>query len=901
MPLLTELERRSAGRCDYKHGAPSGALTRGLGREISGAVAKCAFRISGFGILSDFGFRISDFLRPSPFVIRHSLPVCLLFLAAMPFGAAGGALKKSTPAQLPTAQARNASKSKTEDAGTLAELKVFPSSVELNTKRDRQSVVVQATYADGITRDATAEATYTFAQPAIAKLDKSTLYPLSDGKTDLKIGFGGKTLVVPVTVTKAAEERPISFKLDVMPVFMKGGCNAGSCHGAARGKDGFRLSLFGYDPENDHRRLTTEFIGRRVNLAIPQESLMLEKPTGKVQHTGGQRFTEDSEMYQTLLRWLKASVPLDGTNVPRCTNLEIEPRQMVLEGGATHRVTVKATYSDGSHRDVTTMALYLSNNDPSAKISQEGLVTADQRGEAFVMARYATFTVGSQVIVIPKGLQYAWPGVPENNFIDTLVNAKLKKMRLLPSGLCDDATFLRRAHLDITGTLPAVEEVDKFLADADPKKRERVVDQLLTRKEFVELWVMKWAELLQIRSVPNRLSYKAALLYYDWLQDKFANNVPINQIVEELLTASGGTFKNPASNYYQHETDTLKTAENLAQVFMGIRVQCAQCHNHPFDRWTMNDYYGFAAFFARIGRKAGEDPRETIVFANDGGEVTHPVDKRVMAPKFLGGAEPDCKNQDRRALLAKWLVSPENPFFARNLVNIIWAHFMGKGIVEPVDDVRASNPASNPELLDALANKLIEQHFDFKKLVREICCSRTYQLASELNETNAGDTRDFSHAPIRRLRAEVLNDCISQVTETKDKFRGLPRGAHAVQIADGATSSYFLTTFGRASRETCAASEVKTDPTLSQALHLLNGDAAHQKIRQGGVVARLLKEGKTPAQVIENLYPRCLGRKPTDQEMSKLGEFLKDDKQNEQVLDDLFWSLLNSKEFVFNH
>jgi len=789
----------------------------------------------------------------------------------------------------------------TTPSPTLVDLKVFPTTVDLHHRRDRQLLVVQATYADGTTRDASSQARYAFAEPGIAKLTNATVYPLSNGISTLKIAFGGRELTVPVSVTNAAQERPISFKLEVMPVFMKGGCNSGACHGAARGKDGFRLSLFGFDPENDHRRLSTEFIGRRVNLAIPEESLMIEKAVGKVQHTGGQRFTEDSEMSQTLLRWLKAGVPADGAGVARCTGLEIEPRQLVLESNATHRVTVRATYSDGTHADVTAMALYLSNNDPVAKISQDGMVSAAQRGEAFVMARYATFTVGAQVIVIPEGLQYSWPEVPENNYIDTLVNAKLRKLRLLPSALCGDAIFLRRASLDITGTLPSPEEVEKFVADTAPDKRDRVVDQLLARKEFIELWVMKWAELLQIRSSPNKLSYKAALLYYNWLQDSLAGNRPINRIVQELLTASGGTFKNPPSNYYQNETDTLKTAENVAQVFMGIRIQCAQCHNHPFDRWTMNDYYSFAAFFSRIGRKTGEDPRETIIFAGNDGDVTHPVDKRVMPPKFLGGDQPECKDQDRRAVLAQWLASPDNPFFARNLVNLIWAHFMGKGIVEPVDDARASNPASNPELLAALAKQFAEQNFDFKKLVREICHSRTYQLATEANETNAGDTRDFSHAPIRRVRAEVLSDIITQVTETRDKFQGLPRGARAVQIADGAVSSYFLTTFGRASRETCAANEVKTEPTLSQALHLLNGDATQVKVQEGGVVARLLKEGKTPNQVIANLYLRCFSRKPTDAELAKLDEFLKEPGSKETVLNDLFWSLLNSKEFLFNH
>jgi hypothetical protein len=785
-----------------------------------------------------------------------------------------------------------------------AELKVFPSTVELTTKRDRQLLAVQAIYPDGITRDVTAEATYAFAgnekQP-VAKFENFTLLPVADGTTELKITFSGKTLAVPIKINKANDERPISFKLDVMPVFMKAGCNAGGCHGQARGKDGFRLSLFGYDPEGDYKRLTTEMIGRRINLAIPKESLMIEKALGTVQHTGGERFKENSEMYETLMRWLEAGVPQDPTNVATCVDLEIQPRQLVLESGATHRMTVTARYSDGRHRDVTSMALYLSNNDVSGKISPDGVVTADQRGEAFVMARFATFTVGSQVIVIPKGLKYEWPNVLENNYIDTLVNAKLKKLRILPSELCNDATFLRRVHVDITGTLPTPADTEKFIADPDPKKRERVIDELLARKEFVDLWVMKFSEVLQIRSEANKLSYKAALSYYNWLQDRIANNVPMNQIARELLTASGGTFKNPPSNFYQVETETLKVAEDCAQVFTGIRIQCAQCHNHPFDRWTMNDYYSFAAFFARIGRKQGEDPRETIVFNKGDGEVNHPVGNRPMKPKFLGGDQPDCKNDDRRAVLANWLASTNNPFFAPNLVNRIWEHFYGKGIVEPVDDVRVSNPASNPELLDELARKLTEYNYDFRKLVRDICTSRTYQLATEPNDSNAGDTLNFSHGPIRRMRAEVLQDAITQVTETKDKFRGLPRGARAVQIADGTTSSYFLTTFGRAKRETVAHSEVKTDPTLSQALHLLNGEAVQKKISEGGVVARLVKEGKTPQQVIENLYLRCFGRKPTDKEVTKLSEFLKDEKQNERVLNDLFWSLINSKEFMFNH
>ena len=412
---------------------------------------------------------------------------------------------------------------------------------------------------------------------------------------------------------------------------------------------------------------------------------------------------------------------------------------------------------------------------------------------------------------------------------------------------------------------------------------------------------MKWAELLEIRTRENVVYPKGALLYYEWLRDEMLTNAPLDRIVQKLVTSTGGSFENPAANYYQIEPDTLKMAENTAQVFMGMRIQCAQCHNHPFDRWTLNDYYSFAAFFAQVGRKSGDDPRETVFFDRNDGEVKHPVSGAVMRPKFLGGEVPEIKGQSRREVLAHWLTSTNNPYFARNVANIVWAHFMGRGIVEPVDDVRISNPASNPELLDALGERLIEYHYDIKKLVRDICTSRTYQLSSLPNATNSQDDRNFCKAALRRIRAEVLLDCISEVTETQDKFPGLPRGAKAVEIADGNTSTYFLTAFGRASRTTVCSCEVKTDPNLSQALHLLNGNTLENKIEQGGVVKKMLKEGKTREQVIEDLYLRCLCRPPTAEETRRLEKFFTTDSKSEQVLDDVFWSLLNAKEFVFNH
>ena len=786
---------------------------------------------------------------------------------------------------------------------TLAKVEVFPDSVALLHARDRQSMVVQATYSDGVTRDITTEAKYTFSNPALVKLADGLITPAADGATELKIEFQDKILTVPVSVKDGVVERPISFKNDVMPVFMRVGCNTGNCHGAARGRDGFRLSLFGFDPDGDHQRITREMAARRVNLALPEESLIVQKSINAVNHTGGELFKKGDPEYQALVRWLAAGVPNDPPEVIKPVSMEILPRQAVLEGeGAAQRMTVRAKYSDGSMRDVTNLCLFQSNNDTSAKIDRSGQVTAGQRGEAFVMARFATFTVGSQVIVIPKDVPYAWSNVPENNYVDGLVFAKHKKLRLTPSELCSDEVFMRRVFLDIAGMVPTREESDRFLADIDAKKRDKLVDELLGRKEFIEMWVMKFSELLKIRSDGNvKMSYKATLLYFNWLNEKLSKNVPINEIVRELLSASGGTFNNPATNYYQVEQETLKIAENTAQVFMGTRMQCAQCHNHPFDRWTMDDYYSFAAFFGQIGRKAAEDPGERIIFNSGGGEVAHLLGGRAMAPKFLGAEVPDVAGKDRRAVLADWLASPKNPYFARNLVNIVWAHFLGRGIIEPVDDVRISNPAVNPELLDELAKRFTEYNYDFKKLVADICKSRTYQLSSQPNETNKLDTKNYTHAGIRRIRAEVLLDTISQVTETKNKFQGLPLGARAVQIADGNVNTYFLTTFGRAKRDTVCSCEVIMEPNLSQALHLLLGETVTTRVAQGGVVARLLKEGKTPEQIVEDLYIRCFTRKPTAGEKADLLKQIDAEPNQQEALDNLFWALLNAKEFVFNH
>lgn len=794
----------------------------------------------------------------------------------------------------------------------LVKVEAFPEDIILEKARDAQSVVVMATYEDDTTVDVTRNATFTFADPAMVALKtRSTFVPKKDGQTELKVKVAGHEVKIPVTVKEAAVDRPIDFHLDVMPIFMSEGCNIGACHGSARGQDGFMLSLFGYDPEGDHYRLTREMAGYRINLAIPEESLLVEKSIEAVPHTGGKLFEKGSDAYKTMVEWIaKGATKRPAEEVPKLVGLELYPPKLVLEGaGATQQLTVRAKFSDGQDRDVTSLAVFVTNNEPTAAVTPQGLVTAGKRGEAFIMARYDTHTVGIQTIVIPENLEYTRPKMQENNYIDGLVHDKLHKLRIVPSGLCTDEEFLRRVSIDMVGLLPTVAEYNAFLADKDPKKRSKKIDELLQRKEFTEMWVMKWSELLQIRSNPNLglgISYKAALLYNGWLRDQIAANRPFNEIVIDMLSSEGGSFAIPATNFYQVERDTLKLSENVAQVFMGMRLQCAQCHNHPFDRWTMNDYYSWAAFFAQIGRKEGVDPREQIVYNRGSGEVKHLVGGRNMAPKFLGGETPDVTGKDRREVAAHWMASPQNLFFSQNISNMVWSHFFGVGIIDPVDDVRISNPASNPELLNALALKFQgEYKYDFRQLVRDICNSATYQRTTKANPSNEQDLNNFAKSRIRRQRAEVMLDTITQVTDTKNKFTGLPLGSRAVQIADGGTTDYFLTTFGRATRETVCSCEVKMDPSLSQALHLINGPAVGQKVEQGGVIKRLLAEGKTPQQVIEEIYVRCFTRKPTAEEskqlMTQVASVGADKAQVELVLNDVFWAVLNSKEFMFNH
>ena len=592
----------------------------------------------------------------------------------------------------------------------------------------------------------------------VAEVGDGIVAPKADGNGSLKVAYEGLEAEVPVVVRRASAVEPLRFRNDVMPVLTKAGCNTGKCHGAASGKDGFRLSLFGYDPEGDHFRIIREVVGRRVNLAAPEDSLLITKSIGKVAHTGGMRIEPGSEGYQIILSWLEAGAPSDPADAPQPLGIEVFPRLAVFASPAeAQRLVVRARYSDGSDRDVTRFTVFISNNDAAVTVDDQGVAAGKGPGEAFILARFDQFTSGVPIIVRP-GTPFESPRTPTFNWIDTLCP---RQARPTP---CPAVRGLRRRDVPP----PSLSRRDRPVADprgADglrerPQPQEtRGIDRRLAarRDEFLDIWTMKWAELLQIRTA-NGLSPKGLQRYDAWLRDRVRSGVTIDKIALELLPATGGSFENPAVNYYQTETTPQIVAENVAQVFLGTRIQCAQCHNHPFDRWTMDDYYGFASFFSRIGYKQAQDPRELTVYDAGSGEIKHPIAGREVTTYLPRCRTPEIKSgEDCRKTLAGWLASPENPAFARNLANIVWAHFFGQGIIDPVDDARVSNPPSNPELLDALARRLVEVRYDIKPVIRDILQSRTYQLTTQRNESNRWDERNFSHQKVRRMRARFCS------------------------------------------------------------------------------------------------------------------------------------------------
>jgi hypothetical protein len=720
---------------------------------------------------------------------------------------------------------------------------------------------------------------------------------------------------------------PPSFRSDVMPVFFRAGCNAGTCHGSARGKDGFMLSLFGYDPKGDYDRVVSDITGRRVNTAIPEESLLLLKAIGAVPHTGGKLFERDTEYYKTLHRWIAAGAPDDSVMPPEVVGISLPKQSVVFKkigGNGTARVT--ATYSDGSSRDVTGLARFFSNNPSVATIDNDGMVTAAGPGDTNVFARYSRFTVGAEVVVLPAEKGFVWPDPPTNNFIDTLVFDRLHKLRIIPSELCDDETFLRRITLDLVARPPTVEEYHAFMADNAKDKRAKKIDELLATDDFADYQAAIWGERLRVMGgnySPDATVIKAANQYTKWIKAQFRTNRPLNAFVSDMVSASGSNISNGPVNLYtmlvhKPRVEPKPLAADFSQLFLGVQIQCAECHNHPFDRWTMNDYYGFVSFFTGMQRKPGVEPREKRIFWDDkAAPAVNPVDGQGKPAKVLGAVEPVGGAGDPREALASWLTSPDNELFATNLANRIWAQFLGRGIIDPVDDIRVSNPPVNAPLMDALAKRLVELKFDLRGLVRDICNSRVYQLSTKPTPSNAGDTRQFSHAHLRKLRADVLLDSVVAVTGVPRQLPDWPLGTRAIDYyprSSGGTGGPnsgdpFFATFGRSTRGTICACETKMEPTLSQAMHLNVGDTMfdrpggqlRDRVAASDVIKKLIDTKSTPEDILDELFIRTLCRRPTNEEMAGLRAMVGENGKAPAVYEDILWSLLNATEFNFNH
>jgi hypothetical protein len=696
-----------------------------------------------------------------------------------------------------------------------------------------------------------------------------------------------------------------NFENDIVPILSKFGCNTSGCHGKAEGQNGFRLSVFGSDPELDFRALTMEGRGRRVFPAAPDRSLLLLKMSGRMPHGGGVRIEPDRLEYRILRDWIAAGLPFGSPDDPQVERIEMEPLERVLSAGAVVPLRVTAVWSDGRRTDATSLATFQSNQDSIARVDGSGVVTAGQLpGSAAVMASYLGHVALFQAMVprgepLPADLAAAAQALPRFNFIDRLVDERLAKLGIAPSPIADDSRFLRRLTLDLLGRLPTADESRRFLADTAPARRERVIDELLERPEFNDYWALYWAD--QLRVDRETLGHKAAYEMYRWIRDSLAERKPLSQFASELLTAEGPLTDVPAGNLFKVASQPGDAAATVSQVFLGIRIACAQCHHHPYDRWSQNDYFGMTAFFAQLQRRPS--PLGEVLVAEGDPATTHPRTGKRVAAHALGTVEPEQDPVgDRRLVLAQWLASETNPWFSRNLANRVWARMIGRGLVEPVDDFRETNPPSHPELLDGLARELVEHRFDLRSLVRTIARSRVYQQSTATNVTNSNDEQNFSRAPLRRLEAEVLLDAVSQVTGVPEKFDGAPRGTRAVQLWDSRVDHYFLSLFGRPVRKTACACERIDAPSVAQVLHLLNSDRVHAKLtHEAGAIARLVRGSLDDQRLIEELYFAFYSRPPTAEERNNATEYLRTASDRRQAAEDLAWTLLNTIEFAFNH
>ncbi len=788
-------------------------------------------------------------------------------------------------------------------AAPVKQATAVPARLTLRHAGERQQLLVSATLADGSVRDLTRAVKYVSGNSAVAGVDAGgVVTPRGPGQTRIEISAPGVSLGVEVTV--AGGGRPaVSFANDVMPLLAKAGCNSGACHGAASGKKGFKVSLRGYDPANDFITLTRGTEARRINFIDPDNSLLLLKPTGRVPHEGGQRFAADSDQARLLRRWIAEGATSDLGRAPTLVGLDVAPKFRTFhQPGLGQQLQVTARLSDGTSRDVTRDARYSTNNETAAVPDEAGLVTMPAKGEAAIMVRYGPLVAVSTLVVLKHDPSFAWTNPPENNYIDRLVNAKLRHMEILPSDLTTDTEFLRRVHYDLLGLPPTAAEVRAFLADKRADKRARVIDALLERPEHAEFWALKWGDLLKLRS--DLLTDRGAWGMYRWLRDSVAGNKPFDRFVREIIAADGSCAKNPPANYWRVFTNATDAGEATAQIFLGIRLMCAKCHDHPFEKWVQKDYNGFAGFFGQVSRKTGRRPQDQVIFRTEA----------AAQVKFLDGAAVAVTGQqDARQLLAGWLTRKDNPFLARATVNRLWSYLFGKGIIDPVDDIRSSNPPVNGPLLDALTKDFLDHDFDVRHVLRTMLNSRTYQLSARVNKFNADDRQNFSHALPRRLSAEQLLDTISLATGIRANFRARYVGAGTVslpvgglragQLPDRQLTAEMLELFGRPKGESTCACERHEEASMTQALHLINGQGVNRRLADpGGRVARLVKTPKiTDKQIIEELYLTVVCRPPEAAETALWEKHFAEAKDRLKAGQDLMWVLFNTKEFLFNH
>jgi hypothetical protein len=824
-----------------------------------------------------------------------------------------------------------------------------PGQIVLHGRYAEARLLVDGRFADGGVRDVSGKVTLSVADPKVATVSEGGMVQArGDGRTTLIARFpvsqgagSPPTLRVPIRVQGVAKAEPPRYVTDVLPVLTRAGCNQGACHGAQQGKGGFRLSLLGYDPDFDHEQIVRASGGRRLSRVQPDGSLLLRKPLAEVAHKGGRRFAAGSLEHRILRDWIVGGAKPPAGDEARVVRLEPIPAVRTLAQGQTQRFVVRAHYSDGTQRDATGQTLFTASDETVTAVDPTGEAKVVGPGEGAVVIRYQGLVATAQV-VSPFGPVAAADGTqsrfaatpasqkkalrasatqdtvaseahshssraseassrPTGSPIDRLVFAKLAALGLTPSGPCSDADFLRRAYLDVIGLLPTPEEARAFLGDRDPEKREKLIDALLARPEYVDFWAMKWGDVL--RNSRRQLTDKGMFAFNRWIRDSVLQNKAWDQMARELLLARGSGFDEGPANYFRLSGRPEELAETTVQVFLGVRMQCARCHNHPYERWTQNQYYEMASFFARVKNKNGEQEGERITYLLATGEVKHPRTGKEMVPTALDAAPmPKSYRGDRRVALVDWITSPKNPYFAHILVNRVWRHFMGRGLVEPVDDLRATNPPTNAALFDYLAQEFVAGGYDVKHLMRTIMRSRTYQLSSQPTAGNERDTKYYSHYPFKRLGAEQLLDAVASATGVPEKFDGFPMGTRATQLPDSAVPSYFLDLFGRPARQITCECERTDMPSVAQVLHLMNSAGINNRLAsKEGRVVPLVEAKKLPHEIVDELYLAALSRYPTAAERRAAAPALALAKDRSIAAQDLMWALLNSKEFVFNH